>query len=199
MTGYSYGGYMTCYLTSRDDRFAAAVAGGVVSDLVSMAGTARPRSPARRATSSAAPPWEARDRYEAMSPLARVEHVATPTLVYHGAADLRCPVGQAQQWHAALRERGVPTRLVLYPDASHLFVLDGRPSHRIDFNRRVVDWVEQHAGDRRRAPSLDAEHWQRAARRAGGAAHACPARRSGILRVRPDGEDERASRRRTGS
>ncbi len=39
VTGYSYGGYMTCYLTSRDDRFAAAVAGGVVSDLASMAGT----------------------------------------------------------------------------------------------------------------------------------------------------------------
>ncbi len=33
VTGYSYGGYMTCYLTSRDGRFAAAVAGGCVSDL----------------------------------------------------------------------------------------------------------------------------------------------------------------------
>ena len=30
---------MTCYLTSRDGRFAAAVAGGCVSDLTSMAGT----------------------------------------------------------------------------------------------------------------------------------------------------------------
>ena len=39
VTGYSYGGYMTCYLTSRDGRFAAAVAGGCVSDLSSMAGT----------------------------------------------------------------------------------------------------------------------------------------------------------------
>src|SRR6185503_7337002 len=39
VTGYSYGGYMTCYLTSRDKRFAAAVAGGVVTDTVSMAGT----------------------------------------------------------------------------------------------------------------------------------------------------------------
>ena len=39
VTGYSYGGFMTCYLTSRDNRFAAAVAGGVVSDLVSMSGT----------------------------------------------------------------------------------------------------------------------------------------------------------------
>ena len=39
VTGYSYGGYMTCYLTSRDGRFAAAVAGGAVSDLTSMIGT----------------------------------------------------------------------------------------------------------------------------------------------------------------
>ena len=39
VTGYSYGGYMTCYLTSRDGRFAAAVAGGAVSDLTSMSGT----------------------------------------------------------------------------------------------------------------------------------------------------------------
>ena len=114
VTGYSYGGYMTCYLTSRDDRFAAAVAGGVVSDVVSMAGTAD-LGHLLGTLELGAPPWEARDRYEAMSPLARVEHVSTPTLVYHGAADLRCPVGQAQQWYAALRGRGVPTRLVLYP------------------------------------------------------------------------------------
>ena len=39
VTGYSYGGFMTCYLTGHDDRFEAAVAGGVVSDLVSMYGT----------------------------------------------------------------------------------------------------------------------------------------------------------------
>ncbi len=83
-----------------------------------------------------------------MSPLSRVESVVTPTLVYHGEADRRCPVGQAQQWHTALRERGVPTTLVLYPDEGHLFILDGRPSHRLDFNRRVTDWVEQHAGAR---------------------------------------------------
>jgi hypothetical protein len=40
VAGYSYGGFMTCNLTSRDNRFvAAAVAGGVISDLTSMAGT----------------------------------------------------------------------------------------------------------------------------------------------------------------
>src|SRR5262249_36614351 len=39
VTGYSYGGFMTCYLTSHDTRFAAAVAGGVCCDLSSFAGT----------------------------------------------------------------------------------------------------------------------------------------------------------------
>jgi dipeptidyl aminopeptidase/acylaminoacyl peptidase/CubicO group peptidase (beta-lactamase class C family) len=187
VTGYSYGGFMTCYLTGRDDRFAAAVAGGVVSDLVSMSGT----SDAGHHVDEhelGGPWWENRARYEDMSPLAKIDAVRTPTLVYHGAADFRCPVGQAQQWHGALRERGVPTRLVLYPDASHLFVLNGRPSHRADFNRRVVDWVEQYAGDGR-AP-LDAAHWQQRldelAER-----HRVPGAALGILRMRPGREDER--------
>ncbi|HEV2592699.1 MAG TPA: serine hydrolase [Gaiellaceae bacterium] len=186
VTGYSYGGYMTCYLTSRDDRFAAAVAGGVVSDLVSMAGTSD-SGHFLAEHELGRTYWDDRERYERMSPLARVDDVRTPTLVYHGAADVRCPVGQAQQWHAALRERGIPSRLVLYPDASHLFVIDGKPSQRKDFNRRVVDWVEQHAGDG--YASIDAAHWQRRldelAKR-----HNVPGAALGILRTQPGGEDD---------
>jgi dipeptidyl aminopeptidase/acylaminoacyl peptidase/CubicO group peptidase (beta-lactamase class C family) len=190
VTGYSYGGYMTCYLTSRDRRFAAAVAGGVVSDLASSAGTADLGHYLGEYELGGLP-WADRRRYDSMSPLARVQRVRTPTLIYHGAADVRCPVGQAQQWHTALRERDVPTRLVLYPDASHLFVLDGRPSHRVDFNRRVVDWVEQHAGDAAgtRRPSIDAQHWQRRLS-ALAERHGVPGATLGILRVQPEGEDE---------
>src|ERR1700739_4357771 len=107
----------------------AAVAGGVVADLVSMAGT----SDAGHFLSEyelAGQPWADPQRYATLSPLAQVSNVRTPTLVVHGTADVRCPVGQAEQWHTALRERGVPTRLVLYPDASHLFILNRQPSHR---------------------------------------------------------------------
>jgi CubicO group peptidase (beta-lactamase class C family)/dienelactone hydrolase len=186
VTGYSYGGYMTCYLTSRDDRFAAAVAGGVVSDLVSMAGTSDGGHFLAEHELHGAH-WDDRERYDRMSPLARVDAVRTPTLVYHGAADMRCPVGQAQQWHAALRERGVRSRLVLYPDASHLFVIDGKPSQRKDLNQRVVDWVEQHAGDG--YASIDAGHWQRRldelARR-----HHVPGAALGIMRMRPGRDDD---------
>ena len=190
VAGYSYGGFMTCYLTSRDDRFAAAVAGGLISDLVSMAGT----SDAGHHLSDleiGGPPFADPDAYAAMSPLTQVTQVRTPTLIVHGTADVRCPIGQAEQWHTALREQGVPTRMVLYPDASHLFILDGKPSHRIDFNQRVVDWVEQYAGSAggpRRA-RIDAAHWQRRLT-ALAERHRVPGAALGILRVRPGRDDE---------
>ncbi|MCW2893090.1 MAG: serine hydrolase [Actinomycetia bacterium] len=186
VTGYSYGGYMTCYLTSRDGRFAAAAAGGCVSDLRSMAGTSDMghglsdsewgfKSPAGR-------------DFSASDPIARVTDVRTPTLLLHGDADMRCPVGQAEQWHVALRELGVDTQLLRYPGASHLFILDGMPSHRIDYNQRVVDWVEQYASETKR-PKIDGAHWERRlavlAER-----HKVPGASLGILRLGADGRPD---------
>jgi dipeptidyl aminopeptidase/acylaminoacyl peptidase len=141
--GYSYGGYMTNWLTARTDRFAVAVSGGCVSNEVSMYG------------SSDLGFWigvhemgaelhEARERYAEVSPLSYVENVSAPTLLLHGENDDRCPVGQAEEWFVALRRRGIEVELVRYPGASHLFILNGRPSHRIDYSRRIVDWLTTH-------------------------------------------------------
>jgi dipeptidyl aminopeptidase/acylaminoacyl peptidase/CubicO group peptidase (beta-lactamase class C family) len=155
VTGYSYGGFMTCWLTAHDQRFAAAIAGGVVSDLVSLAGTSD-EGHLMAAHELGGTLGQRADRYAPMSPLTHVTDVRTPTLILHGGADLLCPVGQAQQWHTALRELDVPTRLVLYPGGAHAFILTGRPSHRIDYSHRVVDWLNQYTG----RPNIDARHWQ---------------------------------------
>ena len=180
VAGYSYGGFMTCWLTAHDDRFAAAVAGGVVSDLVSMAGTSDDGH-FLSAHELGGLPWTQPERYAAMSPIASVAAVRTPTLILHGAEDLRCPVGQAQQWHTALRELGVPTRLVLYPEASHAFILTGPPSQRLDYNRRIVEWVEQHAV-RSGRPRIDVAHWQKRLARLA-ERHHVPGAQLGILRA----------------
>ncbi|MEU4363826.1 serine hydrolase [Promicromonospora sp. NPDC023987] len=188
--GYSYGGFMTCYLTAHDDRFAAAVAGGVVADLSSMGGTSDEAHFMSEHELGAFPWGAGAARLAEMSPFTRVDQVSTPTLVLHGGDDLRCPVGQAQQWHTALRERGVPTRLVLYPGGSHIFPLAGRPSHRLDFGRRIVAWLDQHVldGDRAR-PAIDVAHWERRLT-ALAEKHDVPGAQLGILRVggggRPD-------------
>ena len=198
VTGYSYGGFMTCHLTTRTTRFAAAVAGGAVCDLASMAGT----SDVGRGLAVhelGGTPQQNPGQIAAQSPIERVGQVATPTLLLHGGADDRCPPGQAEEWFSALRERRVPTRLVLYPGSSHLFILEGRPSHRVDYGRRVIDWVGEHtpAGPPgavtergRRVPvPLDQDHWNERlrllARRYG-----VPGAVLGILRVRPGGDDE---------
>lgn len=185
VAGYSYGGFMTCYLTSRDNRFAAAVTGGVVSDLTSMGGTSD------SGHSLNVYELNGPGDFSAMSPFSQVGQVKTPTLILHGDADVRCPVGQAQQWHTALREQGVPTQLVLYPEASHLFIVAGRPSHRLDFNRRILDWVEQYAGDTAgpRRPRINAAHWQHRLDTLA-AKHGVPGATLGILRVRAGLDDE---------
>ena len=48
-----------------------------------------------------------------------------------------------------------------YPGGSHLFILDGRPSHRIDFNRRIAEWVQRYASGTPARRPIDAAHWQR--------------------------------------
>ncbi|MEV0612384.1 S9 family peptidase [Nonomuraea sp. NPDC050404] len=135
VTGYSYGGYMTCWLSGATDRFKAAIAGGAVTDLTSMSGTSD--------MGHAITAYECPGDLAAQSPLTRVGEVTAPTLLLHGENDDRCPVGQAEQWFTALRERRVPARLVRYPGASHLFILNGRPSHRFDYNERIIAWLEQ--------------------------------------------------------
>lgn len=166
LCGYSYGGYVACWLPTRTDRFAAAIAGGAVSDLVSLAGTSDCGAELIRAELGVTY-WDEPATVAKMSPITAVDQVGTPTLLLHGAADERCPLGQAEQWYTALHERGVPTELVSYPNASHLFILDGVPSHRVDYNRRIVDWAIRHTraggsvGAATTIAPLDAGYWQR--------------------------------------
>ena len=143
MTGYSYGGFMTNWLLSRTNRFAAAVTGGCVTNLASFYGTAD-LGPLLLSCELDADLAEDPQRYTDLSPLTRAETVTTPTLILHGEQDHRCPVGQAEEWFTALRSRGVPVRLVRYPGAGHLFILDGRPSHRLHYNEQVVEWLLEH-------------------------------------------------------
>ncbi|HWK81268.1 MAG TPA: S9 family peptidase, partial [Thermomicrobiales bacterium] len=94
--GYSYGGYMASWIIGHTDRFQAAVIGAPVFDLESMFGTGDighsfvPEQ--NRAT-----PWRNRDRLMAQSPSSFIQHAETPTLIIHGEADERCPIGQGEQ------------------------------------------------------------------------------------------------------
>ncbi|WP_125609850.1 serine hydrolase [Specibacter cremeus] len=188
VAGYSYGGFATCSMTSRTNRFAAAVAGGLVCDLRNFPG-ASDQGVFLAHTELCAdtdPDTAAR-----LSPITRADRVRTPTLVLHGADDQRCPVNQAEQWFAALRLAGVDTRLVLYPGQGHPFVLDGPLRHRIDYSNRVVDWLERHVPATRAAvPALDAAHWRHRLDTLA-AKYGVPGAVFGMLRTAAGGGEER--------
>ncbi|SDS35053.1 S9 family peptidase [Microlunatus soli] len=143
ITGYSYGGFTSCHLTAHTDRFAAAVAGGLVCDLNAQLGASDLGVELTRAFGRTDPVTEQHD-LAAGSPITAVGQVSTPTLVLHGEQDHRCPVNQGERWFGALRLQQVPTRLVVYPGAAHGFLINGRPSHRVDYGRRLLDWLDRY-------------------------------------------------------
>lgn len=142
--GYSYGGYMTSWTITHTNRFKAAMVGAPVVNQESFYGTSD--------IGMWFAPWQLkadlitqRETYRRHSPINYIENVTTPTLIMHGEADDRCPVSQGEELFFGLLALGkVPTEFVRYPGASHLMNLNGRPSHRVDYSRRLVDWVERY-------------------------------------------------------
>jgi dipeptidyl aminopeptidase/acylaminoacyl peptidase len=144
VTGYSYGGYMTSWTIGHSDRFKAAVVGAPLSNFESFHGSSD--------IGLWFSPWELRgaiheqrERYRRLSPVHYLDRCTTPTLIMHGENDDRCPIGQGEEVYAALVAAGkVPVEFVRYPGGPHGFVSTGRPSHRVDYSRRVVDWMEKY-------------------------------------------------------
>ena len=143
VTGYSYGGFMTNWIITHTNRFRAAVSGGCVSNLHSFYGSADIGYGFMEAEIGG-PPWESIDELLRHSPLMYAANVTTPTLFLHGERDDRCPIDQAEQMYVALKRMGKPAELVRYPNSSHLFILTGKPSYRVDYLDRSLRWFEAH-------------------------------------------------------
>ncbi len=137
--GYSYGGLLVAALTSTTDVFRAAAMGGAPVDLRAFVTSSDlPQALWEREVGGL--PWANGD-YDERSPIRRVGHVRTPTLIVHGTNDHRVPVSQGEQWFQCLQANGVPSELLLYPGASHGFVTSGSPATVADVGRRIADWL----------------------------------------------------------
>jgi dipeptidyl aminopeptidase/acylaminoacyl peptidase len=139
--GYSYGGYMTSWTIGQTDRFRAAVIGAPCFNLVSMWGTSD-IGDAWDDVQWGGSPREAEGFYRERSPSSWAYRARTPTLVIHGEADDRCPIGQGEELYTWLQSSGVEAEFARYPGAAHLFPFTGKPSQRADFLQRLGDWFE---------------------------------------------------------
>jgi dipeptidyl aminopeptidase/acylaminoacyl peptidase len=140
VTGYSYGGVMTNLIITRTTRFAAAASGGGVADFAAAFGVDDEHHDWM--VQWGGPPWRVPLKYHSMSPINHVAGVRTPTLFFHGGRDQRCPVGESERMHLALRLEGVESKLAIFPDESHEF--DHAASAYPERLRLIMDWFDAH-------------------------------------------------------
>jgi dipeptidyl aminopeptidase/acylaminoacyl peptidase len=84
------------------------------------------------------PQFEVPQNYEKFNPVNHVADFKVPMLVIHGEQDFRIPYSQGVGLFTALQRRGIPSRLLVFPDENH-WVL--KPSNSIQWHQEVQQWL----------------------------------------------------------
>lgn len=135
--GASYGGYMINWIAGQTDRFRC---------LVNHDGVFDNRSMYYETEELWFPEWEhggpayASDGFAKHDPVAHVDDWKTPMLVVHGALDFRVPESQGFAAFTALQRKGVPSKLLYFPDENH-WVL--KPRNSILWHDTVMAWLDE--------------------------------------------------------
>ncbi|MFW5730685.1 MAG: prolyl oligopeptidase family serine peptidase [Desulfonatronovibrionaceae bacterium] len=77
------------------------------------------------------------------SPHNFVQNWDTPLLVIHGGRDYRVPESQGLAAFNAARLRGIPARLLYFPEENHLVL---SPQNSVLWYRTVLDWLDRWTG-----------------------------------------------------
>ncbi|GAC1421523.1 MAG: hypothetical protein NVSMB62_16500 [Acidobacteriaceae bacterium] len=137
LTGWSYGGFMTMFGVTQTTRFKAAVAGAGIANWQSYYG--ENSIDQWMVPFFGATVYDDPKVYAKSSAIEFIKRVRTPTLVVVGDRDGECPAPQSFEFWHALREEGVATQLVIYPDEGHRF---SDPAHKKDVLRRALEWFD---------------------------------------------------------
>ncbi len=138
--GASYGGYMMAWMNGHTDRFKAMICHAGVYNWHSMMASDIVRS---RQRSLGALPWGDLTKIDKQSPQRFAANFKTPTLIMHGEKDFRVPVTQGFEYYNTLRLKGVPTRLVYFPDENHWIM---KPQNSRLWHREFFAWLEKYIG-----------------------------------------------------
>jgi dipeptidyl aminopeptidase/acylaminoacyl peptidase len=139
ITGWSYGGFMSMFALTQTQRFKAAMAGAGISDWLSYYG--------ENSIDEWMIPFFGASVYDDPAVYAKssainfIKRVHTPTLLAVGDRDGECPAPQSFEFWHALRDLGVPTELVVYPNEGHGLA---DPDHRRDVELRTMEWFARY-------------------------------------------------------
>ena len=137
--GWSYGGYMTSWIITQTHRFKAASAGAPVTNLMSFNGTAD--IPNFVPDYFGGQAWEIPEVYAKHSAMFNIKGVTTPTLIEQGDADVRVPISQGYELYNALKQQGVPTRMLVLPRQPHG---PTEPRMQLAAMQANLDWFEKY-------------------------------------------------------
>ncbi|HUE87342.1 MAG TPA: S9 family peptidase [Vicinamibacterales bacterium] len=116
--GWSQGGYISAFLTTRhSDRFKAVSVGAGISNWMTYYVNTDIHPFTRQYLQ--ATPWDDARIYADTSPMTYIKSARTPTLIQHGDQDARVPVPNAFELYQGLRDQRVTTQLVLFKGFGH--------------------------------------------------------------------------------
>lgn len=137
-TGGSYGGFMTTWIATKTNRFAAIQTDRTITDWTYWYGS----SDAQGLTEFEffGKPWDNQALYDTLSPIRYVQKVKTPMLLVQSEEDHRTPMGSAEIWFMSLKKQGVPVEMVRYPRSNHDLSRTGEPWLLVDRLGRIKQW-----------------------------------------------------------
>ncbi len=140
--GWSWGGCLACLNVGlHPDRWKAVFAGIPAGDMVAAHYASMPEIRAYDVAMYGGTPDEVPDLYRERNPMTYVDRAVAPVLIIAGEQDPRCPVEGITPWVDALRSRGVPVDVHMYPEGHHANSVDQRVHHMqliLDFFARYV-------------------------------------------------------------
>jgi dipeptidyl aminopeptidase/acylaminoacyl peptidase len=140
--GASYGGYLATWIEGHTDAFKALVNHAGVSDFIGEYASDATAGLFDAGTMGGLP-WDNPEAMQRNNPIAFAKDFHTPMLITHGEKDYRVPYGQGLSLYGILQNKGVPSRLVVFPDENHWILA---PQDSIYWNYEVQNWLARYLG-----------------------------------------------------
>ena len=137
--GWSEGGYISAFITCYSDRFKAVSVGAGISDWLTYYVNTDIHPFTRQYLK--ATPWEDAEIYRKTSPITYVNRAKTPTLIQQGDQDKRVPPPNSYELYQALKDRGVPVKLIFYKGFGHPI---NKPKQQRAVMEHNYDWFSKY-------------------------------------------------------